>query len=274
LACDERFAFPTTYECFAPNHFVVTGSVLPRLLGFLLPEKRPQDDMVVSFDHPQEDEFALLSMGAPSPMLRLAFPNDPAPYLEFLDMEATAEEDLRRWKEAMLQFVRMQSYVKGKRLLLKSPPHTGRIGVLAELFPGAKFIHLVRDPHSLFPSTRRLWRALEKAQGLQFPRHEHLDEFVFEAFERMYGGFERQRARLDESQICDVRYEDLVKDPLGQVRRIYERLALGDYESARGSIEAYVAQRKGYAPARYALEAEVVAEIRRRWAGYMEKYGY
>ena len=29
LACDERFAFPTTYECFAPNHFVVTSRVLP-----------------------------------------------------------------------------------------------------------------------------------------------------------------------------------------------------------------------------------------------------
>ncbi len=34
-----------------------------------------------------------------------------------------------------------------------SPPHTGRIRLLAEMFPQAKFIHLVRDPYSLFPST-------------------------------------------------------------------------------------------------------------------------
>ena len=197
LVLDDQFAFPTTYECFAPNHFVLTGRILPRLLGFLLPAKRPNDDMAVSFDHPQEDEFAMVAMGAPSSMLRLAFPNDPPPCMELLDMQGVAPDDLRRWKEALLTFVRMQTYLKGKPLVLKSPPHTGRIQVLAELFPEAKFIHLVRDPFVLFPSTRRLWYALESVQGFQLPRYEHLDEYVLSAFERMYGGFEQQRGAID-----------------------------------------------------------------------------
>ena len=79
LVLDERYAYPTTYECFAPNHFLLTGNCLPKLIWFLLPAKRPMDDMAVSFDHPQEDEFALISMGAPSPLLRIAFLNDPPP---------------------------------------------------------------------------------------------------------------------------------------------------------------------------------------------------
>ena len=102
MVLDERFAYPTTYECFAPNHFLLTGALLPKLIWFLLPSKRPMDNMAVSFDHPQEDEFALLSMGAPTPFMRMAFPNDPPPYMEFLDMEGVDERDLVRWKETLM----------------------------------------------------------------------------------------------------------------------------------------------------------------------------
>src|SRR6185295_16310374 len=125
MVLDERYAFPTTYECFAANHFLVTGSWMPKLIWFLLPSKRPMDDMAVSFDHPQEDEFALISLGAPSPLLRMAFPNDPPPYLEFLDMDGVQADDLTRWKDRLRQFVAMQMYSKQKGLVLKSPTHTG-----------------------------------------------------------------------------------------------------------------------------------------------------
>ena len=98
LVRDANHAFPTTYECFAANHFLITGKIFPKLFRFLLPGKRPMDDMAVSFEHPQEDEFALISMGVPSPLLRVAFPNDPPPYLEYLDMEGTSPHELGRWE--------------------------------------------------------------------------------------------------------------------------------------------------------------------------------
>jgi hypothetical protein len=274
LVRDERFAYPTTYECFAPNHFLLTGRLFPPLLGILLPAKRPTDNMAVSFDHPQEDEFALVAMGSPTPMRRLAFPNDPPFDTELINMEGVAEEDLARWKEAIQQFVRLQTYKKQKPVVLKSPPHTGRIGYLAELFPGAKFIHITRDPFSVFPSTRRLWQALEEVQGLQLARYENLDEFVFSAFEKMYDGFERQRLQIKDTQIYDVRYEDLVQDPVGQVQNIYEQLDLGDFEPVREKIEAYVGERKGYKTTPHDLEPAIRDEIRRRWGAYIEKYGY
>jgi hypothetical protein len=274
LVLDDQFTFPTTYECFAANHFVLTGWILPRLLGFLLPAKRPNDDMAVSFDHPQEDEFALVALGAPSPMLRLAFPNDPPAHMNFLDMEGVDEKELARWKKAMLDFVRAQTYLKGKTLVLKSPPHTGRIRLLAELFPGAKFIHLVRDPYALFPSTRRLWYALEQVQGFQVPRNEYLDEYVFSSLERMYRGFERQRAAIPDAQICELRYEDLARDPLPTLQHLYEQLDLGDFQRVRDRMAASVNQRQGYRKAKHTIAAELKAAIRQRWAFYFERYGY
>ena len=69
-------------------------------------------------------------------------------------MEGISEKDMNKWESSLLWFVKALTLHKQKRMMMKSPPHTGRIEVLARLFPGAKFIHIVRDPYSIFPSTR------------------------------------------------------------------------------------------------------------------------
>lgn len=275
LVRDERFAFPTTYECYAPHHFLISGGWMPKLIGFLLPRTRPMDNMLAGFDHPQEDEFALSNLGCPTPYWRMVFPNEPPCYMELLDMQGVAPELLVRWKRDMLWFVQALTFHKRKRLILKSPPHTGRVQTLTELFPDARFIHITRHPETLFASTRRLWPLLDAAQALQLPRNEHLDEYVFAAFERMYRGFESQRRALASNRICDVRYEDLVRDPVPEMRRIYDRLELGDFETMQPKLEAFVATQRDYQATRHEeLEPEIKAEIRRRWGAYASKYGY
>jgi hypothetical protein len=274
LVLNDRFAFPTTYECFGANHFLLTASWLPKMIWFLLPSKRPMDDMAVSFDHPQEDEFALISLGAPSPLLRMAFPNDPPPYMEFFDMEGIAPADLANWQSKLRRFVSLQMHRKQKPIVLKSPTHTGRVKVLSEMFPSAKFIHITRNPFQLYSSTVRLWKALDEAQALQKPREKDLEEYVFAAFERMYGGFEKQRESIGSNRICDVRYEDLIRDPTGTVASIYKQLDLGDFESQRAKIEQSMMQRSGHKANRHTLPDDVQSEIKRRWGNYIAKYDY
>ena len=74
LQLDERFTSPNTYQCFAPWHFLLTESLICRFGNFLLPDKRPMDNMKVGWTLPQEDEFALMVLGAPTPYYRVAFP--------------------------------------------------------------------------------------------------------------------------------------------------------------------------------------------------------
>jgi hypothetical protein len=271
---DERLSFANTYECFVPDHFLISGSITPRLLWFLLPARRPQDNMPAGFDRPQEDEFALISMGAPTPYMRMAFPNHPAPYESTLDMQGISDQELDAFKQAMTWFLKTLTYKKQKRLVLKSPPHTGRIAALAEIFPGAKFIHLVRDPYALYSSTRRLWRAMYETQGFQIARFEDLDEYVFNTFSRMYKGFEDGRESIDPQNICDVRYEELAQNPIGVVESIYDKLQLGDFEVARSNMEAHVATLRDYKPNKHVLDDDLMAQIRDRWSSYFEKYGY
>jgi hypothetical protein len=232
------------------------------------------DNMETGWHRPQEDEFALCAMGSPTPYFRMAFPNDPPPFNEFLDMDGCSAEDLSRWRRDMKRFVQMLTLKKRRQLIMKSPPHTGRIEELAKLFPGAKFIHIARDPYTIFPSTRRLWVSLDWAQGLQHPHHRDLDEYVLSAFERMYRGFERQRTAIAPDQLYELKYEDLVRDPVGEVRKIYEQVGLGDFEQMRPALETHVGGQKDYKTNRHELEPELKAEIRRRWAGYFERYGY
>jgi len=84
LSLDERFASPTTFQCFAPWHFLLTEGLVTRFGGFLLPDKRPMDNMKAGWALPQEDEFALMNLGAPTPYLRILFPHHPVPFEDTL----------------------------------------------------------------------------------------------------------------------------------------------------------------------------------------------
>src|SRR5262245_42158897 len=271
---DERFVSPTTYQCFAPHHFLLTQWLMLHLGSWLIPKQRPMDNMAAGWDRPQEDEFALLTLGAPTPYIRMAFPNDPPPYCEFLDMQGCQPRDQERFEQAITHFVKLLTFAADKRVLLKSPPHTARIEVLSLLFPGAKFIHIVRNPYSLFPSTMRLWQSLDEVQGLQMPQFRGLEDYVFGCLTRMYRGFEDQRQRLPNGAIYDIRYEDLITDPVSEVGKIYERLAFGDYELVRDKIAAFVGTQKDYKTNKHAMDETLKSRIRERWASYFERYGY
>jgi hypothetical protein len=274
LALDPRHTAPSTYECFAPNHFLLTRRIIPPILGLLIPDRRPIDNMPAGWEHPQEDEFALCNMGIPSPYLTMMFPNQPPQYPEYLTLENLPAEAKERWKRALLRFLRSVTMEGGKRIVLKSPPHTGRIKVLLELFPGARFVHVVRDPYVVFPSTVYLWKRLLRDQGVQAPRFEGLEEHVFRTFNEMYAAFERDRALIAPGRLCEVRYEDLVADIPGQMRRIYRELGLDDFDVCLPSIEKYAADQAGYQRNRYRLAPQTQEQISERWAGYMRRYGY
>ena len=273
LVLDPRHTYPSTYECFTPRHFLVSGKFLPRMFRFLLPDRRPMDNMAAGWDRPQEDEFALANMGVPTPYRTIAFPNRPQ-CSEYLDLQGVPQGDLNRWKQGFLWFLKSITVRNPKRMVLKSPPHTCRIKTLLEMFPRASFVHIVRDPYVVFPSTVNLWKRLYRDQGLQRFNGTGLEESVFENFTRMYQAFHAEQPLVDRSRYCEVRYEDLVQDPMGQMRRVYKEIGLGDFEKVQPAIEAYLARQSDYKTNRWELPSATRAEIARRWRFFFERYGY
>jgi hypothetical protein len=274
LMLDDRFCCPTTYQCFAPGHFLLTERGLTTALAWIMPSKRPMDDVSAGWHRPQEDEFALVNMGAPSPYRRMAFPVTSPPRPEALDLATLSPADMERWRHAMRRFLRLLAERDPRRPVLKSPPHTARMAVLAEMFPEARFLHVVRDPFVVFPSTMRLWRSLHKVQGLQVDPGDTLEPYVFAAFDEMYAAFERDRAAVPPGRLHEIRYEDLVADPVARMEEAYGRLDLGDFDRVRGGFETMAASMRRYRTNTYDHDPRIVAEIARRWRPFIDRYGY
>lgn len=271
---DPRFGYPDSYACFAPNHFLISRRFLAPLVGLLMPKMRPIDNMPFDWNRPQEDEFALCNMGLPSPYLSLIFPNEPPRYDAYLTLENLSQKELDRWKRTFLRFLKSVTVQCGKRIVLKSPPHTCRIKVLLEMFPKAKFVHIYRDPYSVFPSTVNLWRRLSKDEALQVPHYRGLEERIFTTFCKMYESFERARSLIPPGQLAEVSYEALVEDPEREMERLYRELNLGDFEAVRPRIRKFIAERSDYKRNRFELDPAVQREITRRWRFFFERYGY
>jgi hypothetical protein len=276
LILDERNTYPNTYECFAPSHFLWTEWFVPPLVRWLLPKLRPMDNMPAGWERPQEDEFALCNLGIPSPYLAWAFPHHGPVADDYLDLTTLSDRDRDRWKAGLEWFVKRVAVLRNKRIVLKSPTHTARVQTLLEVFPDARFVHIVRNPLALFPSTIRLWTTLSQVQGLQTVDGQipWVEGHVLEQFVRMYERFEHDRDLIPPGRLAEVRYEELAVDPVGQMRQIYEQLDLGDFRPVAPAIAAYAATHKTYRPNKYSLPPATAGKVRRFWAPYFERYGY
>jgi hypothetical protein len=275
LILDERHTSPNYYHCLEPNHFLLTENIVKRFFRWMMPSHRPMDNMAVGWDRPQEDEFALCMLGQPSPYLTIAFPNHPPQDQEALDPEHLPRRARAAWKRAFVGFLRRLTFRDPRRLVLKSPTHTCRIPTLLELFPGAQFVHIVRDPFIVYPSTINLWRSLYETHGLQRPNFRYLEEHVFSTFCYLYDRLASTRHLIPAGQFHELRYEDLIADPLGEMQQLYEALNLGGFESVRPRLERYCREQSSYRTNRYpSLTDEERMKIHLRWAKVIECYGY
>ncbi|MDR2115226.1 MAG: sulfotransferase [Planctomycetaceae bacterium] len=276
LIRDPRFAFADTYACFAPEHFIASRYLLRPIAAFLMPKKRPIDNMEAGFDRPQEDEFALISMGLPSPYRNIIFPNNPSFIdTEYLTLRHLSEEKRWKWLHGLDTFLKSLTYLSpNKRIVLKSPPHTGRIKTILQQYPDAKFVHIHRHPYSIFPSTYNLWMRLAKDEGVQRPKGNGLEDYVFDTLNIMYEAFEADLELLNPNQFCEVAFNELTGNPIATLEKIYQSLELGEFETAQPIFTEFFATQKSYQKNKFDLTPEMKEQIANRWYHYFERYGY
>ncbi|OBA61212.1 hypothetical protein A5647_11490 [Mycobacterium sp. 1100029.7] len=273
LVLDQRHTAPTTYECIAPHHFLLTHR-FARFAQFLTSKHRAMDNMDLSLAHPQEDEFAWCMLGLPSPYLTIAFPNRPVQDERYLDMDQLSARELEVWKRTIFRFVQQLYFRRRKAVVLKSPTHSFRIKVLLNVFPQAKFIHIVRDPYVVYPSTVNLFKSFSRVHGLQRPTFEGLDENVLSTYTELYRKLDEGREMVDPSRFYELHYEDLIGDPEGQLRQLYGHLNLGGFEQYLPRLRSYLADKSTYRTNSYDMTTEQRATVTERWGEFIERYGY
>lgn len=274
LGLDPRNRCPTTYECLSPHHYLLTEKFSRQWLPFLMPRTRPMDNMKMSFGKPQEDEAALCCLGARSTFLTVAFPNRPLQDPRYAELAALTPGELARWQAIMQRFLQTLLYRQPGQLVLKSPQHTFRIPTLLQMFPRAKFVHIVRDPYVVFPSTVHFWTKMYERYALTPPPYREVEEMVLQTLVQMYDSYDQARPLIPDDRFCELKYEDLVADPVGKVAGIYQQLKLGDIEPARSAMELYAQKSKKYKTNEYEPNAERDAVVTERWKFFLERYGY
>ena len=270
---DDRFACSDTYDCFAPAHLLVSGPLFRPWVKYLMPKKRPMDNMAVGLDRPQEDEFAICALGTPSPYREIAFPNNGRIDADYLTLRNLSDADRSRWLDALEYFLKVLTVGRGKRIILKSPPHTARVRAILERFPNAKFVHISRDPFALFPSTVNLWKKLAATHGLQSPKGgAALEEKVLSDFEAMYDAFFDDVKLLKKENFCEISYDELVAAPVETLERIYVELGIDGFDGRRAAFEEFASTQKKYQKNKFELAPEIKETISRRWKAYFDRY--
>lgn len=275
LAQDDRFAFPNTYQACYANSFLMSEAMNARILDFLLPKKRPMDNVTMGVKEPQEDEFAIGSLTGRAFPFTWAFPRHAEFYDRYLTLRGLSDPEIAEWQAALKWFAQKLTLKYGRPLVLKSPGHTCRIRRLLELFPEARFVHIHRNPFHVFQSTQHLVRSVTPLWALQRPDYKDLDDRTIKQYKAVYQAFFEERGLIPQGRFHEVCYENLEADPIREVRRIYESLALPTFETIEPSIRRYMDTLKDYRKNAFPeISFELKARIEKEWQRCFKEWGY
>lgn len=162
----------------------------------------------------------------------------------------------------------------GERWLLKSPAHVEAIESVVEVYPDAHLIQMNRDPVKAVSSFASLCGAF---RGI-CTRSIDTRELGLQAMNRLAVDFDRYqelRLKCDSSRFLDLQYNDLVNDPLGTVRHIYNRFELVLTPEAEERMKTLLAKERKksssheYSPLDYGLTPQ---KIRNRFQDYIDTF--
>jgi omega-hydroxy-beta-dihydromenaquinone-9 sulfotransferase len=274
LCCDSRFGFPSTYACLNPSHFLLSENFMTGLSSGTS-GRRPMDNMNYSWVSPQEDEFALLALGAPSPYEALLVPALMHNPRVLLDLNQRCNTEQVRWRETFQYLLRMLTVQqKGRTLVLKSPSHGLKLATLRGLFPGARFVIIDRNPYEVFASNLRLWDTLFNLYGLVSFSMDEIENFVLEAYVLHEEAISNGCKGLDRPYVARVRYEDLVARPIQETMRLFADLEFGKFEDMRPALEGYLSTVKDHQRNVLSLSYGQRARVDARWGSIITRKGY
>ncbi|MEZ5944101.1 MAG: sulfotransferase [Planctomycetaceae bacterium] len=274
VTLNPRTTYMNLYQCLFPGHFLLTEKVMGPLTEFLLPKTRPMDRIEVSWNMPQEDEMALAVSTLLSPYIMTAFHGRPEVYERYFDPQDMHPEERQRWEAAMLTLVRKMALLHDAPVVMKSPTHTFRIPALLKLFPNAKFVHIVRNPLAVFPSTINLRKVMFTDNTLGELQPNVQWEEAFRTYETCFRKYEAGKHLIPEGNLFELKFEDLETRPVEMLRRMHHSLGLPGWEEAEPRVREAVAGFSGYRKNSYNIDDNLREIITSRLRWVFDLYDY
>lgn len=163
----------------------------------------------------------------------------------------------------------------GAPVVLKCPFHLWSLPALMAVYPDARVVHLHRDPGETVPSTASLCAAIRVGRSDRVDRDEIGRQWLTR-IEPVITDVGATRRAVPAGQLLDLRYRDLVGDPVAQVARICDFAGVTMTAAAETAMRAFLAGngpakhgRHSYTPAEFGLDA---ADLSRRFGDYRQTF--
>lgn len=269
--------FATLSHAAAAGPWIPPSSIAG-LIDRFTPETREFDNVRLASSEPQEEELALACMGPVSVFHAAFFPRETEAIMrQALDVGSLDPKDRADFTRNYRHLHARTAFDDGgqRQVLFKNPSSTTRLDFLMEIFPGAKFIHIVRDPVAVHHSTLRMFTHMNREFSLQGNPHDTNDHSDLIALYRsIMSAHLEQRKRVPAGDYHELRYEDLVADPLREIERLHETFGWEFTPSSRHSIGAYVHALSGYKKNKHPDDPAIAARLRDECAFAFETWGY
>jgi len=273
---DPNLGQVTLFQSLAPTSYFVGQRTLKPLMAWQAPTTRPMDNVAIDMDVAQEEEFAVANMCPQSLYVGFYFARAfPELFDRYVLMRGLSEADRDAWRRNYLYTVKTATRAsQGRRLLLKSPPNTGRIPALLELFPNAKFVYIVRNPYKVYPSTLHLHREVLAMTSVQRFDDAFIERNVLRFYRELLQQYLADRHAIPDGNLVEIRYEDLDADPLATVQSIYDGLALSGWDAVRPGVEAHVDATRDYKKNVFEPEPNHARKVEAHWAFALDEWDY
>ncbi len=279
LLCeDENAAYVTTYQSVFPDQSLSGGSkfLFKNIMKMIMPLKRAGDNVKLSIDYPQEEEFTL---GARNPASFYYYWYFPELIKEFYDEYLTFETSDAKVRQTFIDdYKRVINkailYTGKKRFFSKNPVNTARIPMLLEMYPDAKFIHICRNPIDVILSTRHFFSHMMPGLSLHKVDYDSVNEDIYTIYKRMMDQYFETRALIPEENLIEVKYEELMEDTMGNLKDIYSKFGFDGFDLAGPLIERYAESKKGYVKNKYAIKRALLEEVMQNTDFTMKEWGY
>jgi hypothetical protein len=274
ISLDNQFTTPTVVQSIIPEHFLLCTKYYVPFLNKIMPRKRPMDEVEMKPFAPMEDEFALIRMGSVSPFEKVFFPSAKAKFLSNIQEFIPEGKELMKWKKNLLILLKKITFLTHKQIVLKNPFHTPRMSLLSEMFPGVRFIHIVRHPYKIIPSAINMWHILAQENSLKDGWEKPTLDETIEVLDKFWLSVDENKGKLGKNEFAVIKYEDLEINPVKELKRIYKELNLEFNSEFETRIIQFMEENKNYKKNVFNLSSGERSMINKRLGLYFQTFNY
>ncbi|MEE9371901.1 MAG: sulfotransferase [Saprospiraceae bacterium] len=248
LMCkNPNYGYLTYYQGFLPTIALIGGTIVRKSLSFIIPKKRPQDNIEISSDLPHEEENSIANFSMQSASHSFFFPNDESFYNKYALLKDISKREYKKWKKSYRRMINEIALANNfKPLIIKNPHNTGRIKGLLDLYPNAKFIHIYRNPYDVIPSTFLMYDMVIQTQYLnKFSKEETMDKIFYYYRTSMKNLFD-QKNLIPKKNLFEIKFEDFQYDAVNIIKSLYSQFEMEYTNNIDQRINEYADSKAGY----------------------------